>query len=292
MSNRVVISAALTGVLATRDLCPAIPYTPQEIAEEAKRAADAGAAIVHIHARNPEGGPEWRVETFAEILTEVRARTDVIVNFSTGAIGIPVEERVAHIRELRPEIGALNMGSMNYAIYSEKKKVFYHDHVFANPFKDIQFFLEAMNAAGVRPELECFDTGHIANTAPLIDMGVLKPPYQFSLIMGVLGGIPGTTRHLSNQVETLPDSSHWQVIGIGLNQWPLVAAAIAMGGNVRVGLEDNFYVEEGRMAKSNGELVEKAARVAHDLGREVASIEEARTILSLSPSAGGVGRGA
>ena len=292
MSNPVVISAALTGVLATRDLCPAIPYTPQEIGEEAKRAADAGAAIVHIHARNPEGGPEWRVETFAEILTEVRARTDVIVNFSTGAIGIPVEERVAHIRELRPELGALNMGSMNYAIYSEKKKVFYHDHVFANPFKDIQFFLEAMKAAGVRPELECFDTGHIANTAPLIDMGVLKPPYQFSLIMGVLGGIPGTTRHLSNQVETLPDGSHWQVIGIGLNQWPLVAAAIAMGGNVRVGLEDNFYVEEGRMAKSNGELVEKAARVAHDLGRDVASIEEARTILSLSPSARGVGRGA
>jgi len=292
MSNPVVISAALTGVLATRDLCPAIPYTPQEIGEEAKRAADAGAAIVHIHARNPEGGPEWRVETFAEILTEVRARTDVIVNFSTGAIGIPVEERVAHIRELRPELGALNMGSMNYAIYSEKKKVFYHDHVFANPFKDIQFFLEAMNAAGVRPELECFDTGHIANTAPLIDMGVLKPPYQFSLIRGVLGGIPGTTRHLSNQVETLPDGSHWQVIGIGLNQWPLVAAAIGLGGNVRVGLEDNFYVEEGRMAKSNGELVEKAARVAHDLGRDVASIEEARTILSLSPSARGVGRGA
>ncbi len=292
MSNPVVISAALTGVLATRDLCPAIPYTPQEIGEEAKRAADAGAAIVHIHARNPEGGPEWRVETFAEILTEVRARTDVIVNFSTGAIGIPVEERVAHIRELRPEIGALNMGSMNYAIYSEKKKVFYHDHVFANPFKDIHFFLEAMNAAGVRPELECFDTGHIANTAPLIDMGVLKPPYQFSLIMGVLGGIPGTTRHLTNQVETLPDASHWQVIGIGLNQWRLVAAAIAMGGNVRVGLEDNFYVEEGRMAKSNGELVEKAARVAHDLGRAVASIEEARTMLSLSPSGRGAGRGA
>src|SRR5436190_1003849 len=284
MSDPVIVSAALTGVLATRDLCPAIPYTPQEIGEEAKRAAAAGAAIVHIHARNPEGGPEWRVETFAEILTEVRARTDVIVNFSTGAIGIPVEERVAHIRELRPELGALNMGSMNYAIYSEKKKVFYHDHVFANPFKDIQFFLEAMNAAGVRPELECFDTGHIANTAPLIDMGVLKPPYQFSLIMGVLGGIPGTTRHLSNQVETLPPESHWQVIGIGLNQWALVAAAITMGGNVRVGLEDNFYVEEGRMATSNGELVEKAARLAHDLGRAVASIGEARTILCLKKS--------
>jgi len=282
MSEAVVITAALTGVLATREQCPAIPYTPNEIAEEAKRAAEAGASIVHIHARNPEGGPEWRVETFAEILSEVRARTDVIVNFSTGAIGIPPEQRIAHIRDLRPEIGALNMGSMNYAIYSAKKKAFYHDHVFANPFKDIQFFLEAMNSAGVRPELECFDTGHIANTAPLIDMGVLKPPYQFSLIMGVLGGIPGTTRHLTNQVDTLPPESHWQVIGIGLNQWALVAAAIAMGGNARVGLEDNFYVEEGKMAKSNGELVQKAARLVHDLGRDVATVDEARKILCLS----------
>src|SRR5436189_1718860 len=183
MSSPVVISAALTGVLATRELCPAIPYTPHEIGEEARRAADAGASIVHIHARNPEGGPEWRVETFAEILSEVRERSDVMVNFSTGAIGIPVEQRIAHIRRLRPEIGALNMGSMNYAIYSARKKAFYQDHVFANPFKDILFFLEAMNTAGVRPELECFDTGHIANTAPLIDMGALKPPYQFSLIM-------------------------------------------------------------------------------------------------------------
>jgi uncharacterized protein (DUF849 family) len=281
MNAPVVITAALTGVLATREQCPAIPYTPKEIGEEAKRAADNGAAIVHIHARTATGAADWSVETFGDILSEVRARTDVIVNFSTGAIGVPVEERVAHIRELRPEIGALNMGSMNYAIYSEKKKAFYHDHVFANPFKDIQFFLEAMNGAGVRPELECFDTGHIANTAPLIDMGVLKPPYQFSLIMGVLGGIPGTTRHLINQVDTLPEGSHWQVIGIGLGQWELVAPAITLGGNVRVGLEDNFYLEAGRMAKSNGELVDKAARLARDLGRSVATIEEARKILCL-----------
>jgi uncharacterized protein (DUF849 family) len=281
MNAPVVITAALTGVLATREQCPAIPYTPKEIGEEAKRAADAGAAIVHIHARTATGAADWSVETFGDILSEVRARTDVIVNFSTGAIGVPVEERVAHIRELRPEIGALNMGSMNYAIYSQKKKAFHHDHVFANSFKDIQFFLEAMNGAGVRPELECFDTGHIANTAPLIDMGVLKPPYQFSLIMGVLGGIPGTTRHLINQVDTLPEGSHWQVIGIGLGQWELVAPAITLGGNVRVGLEDNFYLEAGRMAKSNGELVDKAARLARDLGRSVATIEEARKILCL-----------
>jgi uncharacterized protein (DUF849 family) len=295
--SKVVISAALTGVLSTRNQCPAIPYTPKEIGEEAKRAADAGAAIVHIHARTPEGGPDWKGETFAEIFNEVRARTDVIVNFSTGAIGIPPEDRVAHIRDLRPEMAALNMGSMNYAIYSEKKKTFYHDHVFANSFKDIQFFLETMKNAGVRPEMECFDAGHVGNTRPLIDMGVLAPPFQFSLIMGVLGGIPGTTRHLVDQVDSLPPGSHWQVIGIGLNQWPLVAAAITMGGNVRVGLEDNFYVEDGKMAKSNGDLVEKAGRLVRDLGREVASVAEARRQLglerlSLSPSGRGSGRGA
>ena len=281
LSSKTVISAALTGVLATREQCPAIPYTPKEIGEEALRAAEAGAAIVHIHARKPDGGPDWSVETFAEIFSEVRARTDAIINFSTGAVGIPPEERIAHIRDLKPEMAALNMGSMNYAIYSEKRKVFYHDHVFANPFHDIQFFLETMNAAGVRPEMECFDAGHIGNARPLIDMGVLEPPLQFSLIMGVLGGIPGTTRHLVDQVDSLPAGSHWQVIGIGLNQWPLVAAAITMGGNVRVGLEDNFYVEEGKMARGNGELVEKAARLCGDLGHEVASIAEARSQLGL-----------
>ena len=280
-ASPVILTAALTGVIATRQQCPAIPYTPQEIGEEARRAAEAGAAIVHIHARTPEGGPDWSVETFAEIFSEVRARTDVIVNFSTGAVGVAPEERIAHIRQLRPELAALNMGSMNYAIYSEKKKVFYHDHVFANPFKDIQFFLESMNAAGVRPEMECFDAGHIANSHPLIDMGVLKPPFQFSLIMGVLGGIPGTTRQLVNQVDSLPQGSHWQVIGIGLNQWALAAAAITLGGNVRVGLEDNFYTEEGRMAKSNGDLVEKASRLAREIGREVAAVAEARRILGL-----------
>ena len=279
--SKTIISAALTGVLATREQCPAIPYTPKEIGEEAKRTADAGAAIVHIHARTPDGSPDWSVDTFAEIFAEVRARTDVIINFSTGAVGIPPEDRIAHIRDLRPEMAALNMGSMNYAIYSEKRKVFYHDHVFANPFHDIQFFLETMNGAGVRPEMECFDAGHIGNTRPLIDMGVLEPPFQFSLILGVLGGIPGTTRHLVDQVDGLPAGSHWQVIGIGLNQWPLAAAAITMGGNVRVGLEDNFYIEGGRMATSNGELVEKAARVCRDLGRDVATAPEARTQLGL-----------
>ena len=292
---KTIISCALTGALTTRAQCPAIPYTPKEIGEEAKRAADAGASIVHIHARTDEGAPTWSIDTFRAIFAEVRAHSDVMINFSTGSIGIPPEERIAHIRELRPEIAALNMGSMNYAIYSEKKKVFYHDHVFANPFRDIQFFLESMNASGVRPEMECFDAGHIGNIRPLVDMGVLKPPYEFSLIMGVLGGIPGTTRHLVDQVDSLPRGAHWQVIGIGLNQWPLVAAAITMDGNVRVGLEDNFYLEEGKMAKSNGDLVEKAARLCRDLGHEVASFAEARAQLGLDaeprPAPAGAGKG-
>ena len=277
----VVVTAALTGVLARREHCPAIPYTPAEIGEEARRAADAGAAIVHIHARTDEGGPDWSVARFREIFTEVRTRTDVIVNFSTGAVGIAPEERIAHIRELRPEMAALNMGSMNYAIYSNRRKEFYHDHVFANPFRDIRFFLETMNEAGVRPEMECFDSGHIANTAPLIDLGVLRRPYQFSLIMGVLGGIPGTTRDLVHQVASLPEGSHWQVIGIGLEQWPLVAGALTLGGNVRVGLEDNFYVEEGRMARSNADLVQKAIEMARQVGRGVASVADARRLLEL-----------
>jgi uncharacterized protein (DUF849 family) len=283
MSDRVVITAALTGVLARRDLCPAIPYTPAEIAEEAQRAAEAGAAIVHIHARTPDGGPDWSAGTFLEIFKEVRRRTDVIVNFSTGAVGIPPEERIAHIRDLRPEMAALNMGSMNYAIYSARRKEFQVDHVFANPFHDIRFFLETMNAAGVRPEMECFDAGHIGNTAPLIDLGVLRPPYQFSLVMGVLGGIPGTTRNLVHQVGSLPSGSHWQVIGISLNQWPLLAAAIGLGGNIRVGLEDNFYLEEGKMARSNGDLVEKAVTMSREQGREPAGIAEARDLLGLDP---------
>jgi uncharacterized protein (DUF849 family) len=178
-------------------------------------------------------------------------------------------------------MAALNMSSMNYAIYSSKNKTFYHDYVFRNPFADIQFYLEAMNAAGTRPEMECFDTGHIRNAQPLIDMGILRPPYQFSLIMGVLGGIPASTKNLVHQVDSLPSDSHWQVIGISHQQWALVAAAITMGGNVRVGLEDNLYLSPGELAQSNGQLVAKAADLVRMLGGEVASIAEAREMLKL-----------
>lgn len=280
--NKTIITAALTGVLTTRQQSPAIPYTPDEIAAEARRSVEAGAAIVHIHARQDDGRPAYDVATYARIDAAVRRECpDVIINYSTGAVGVGREERVAHITALRPDMAALNMGSMNYAIYSARQKAFYHDHVFANPFGDILFFLEAMNAAGTRPEMECFDTGHIHNATPLIDMGVLQPPYQFSLIMGVLGGIPNTTKHLVQQVDNLPPGAHWQVIGIGPRQWPLVAAAVSMGGNVRVGLEDNLYVAPGQLARSNGELVAKAAELVRLVGGEVATVSEAREMLQL-----------
>ncbi len=279
---KTIITAALTGVLTTRQQSPAIPYTPDEIAAEARRSVDAGAAIVHIHAREDDGRPAYDTGTYARIDAAVRAQCPgVIINYSTGAVGVPRDQRVAHIAALRPDLAALNMGSMNYAIYSSKHKTFHHDHVFANPFADILYFLEAMNAAGTRPELECFDTGHIHNTTPLIDMGVLRPPRQFSLIMGVLGGIPGTTKHLVQQVDALPPGAHWQVIGIGGRQWPLVAAALSLGGNIRVGLEDNLYLAPGRLARSNGELVAKAAELVRLVGGEPATVAEARQILAL-----------
>ncbi len=276
-NNKTIITAALTGVLATREQCPAIPYTADEIAEEGRRAVEAGASILHIHARQPNGLPAFDVESYRQIDEAVKAKCPgVIINYSTGAVGVPKEERVHHIPALEPDMAALNMGSMNYAIYSSKHKQFYHDHVFANPFKDIMFFLDKMNQANCRPEMECFDTGHIHNATPLIDMGILKPPYQFSLIMGVLGGIPATTENLLHQVRQLPRGSHWQVIGIGRKQWRMVAAAISMGGNVRVGLEDNLYLPDGSMSTSNGASVAKAAELVHLMGGQVASIEEAR----------------
>ncbi|MFN8498957.1 MAG: 3-keto-5-aminohexanoate cleavage protein [Anaerolineae bacterium] len=279
---KTIITAALTGVLTTRKQSPAIPYTAEEVAAEARRSVEAGASIVHIHARAPDGGPAWDVASFRRIDDAVRAACDdVIINYSTGAVGLPREERIAHIAALAPDMAALNMGSMNYAIYSPKTRSFHHDLVFANPFGDIAFFLTRMNDAGTRPEMECFDSGHIRNAEPLIDMGLLQPPYQFSLIMGVLGGIPGTTRDLVHQVASLPPDSFWQVIGIGLKQWPLVAAALSMGGNIRVGLEDNLYLSAGELARSNGDLVAKAAALVRALGGDVASVAEAREILSL-----------
>lgn len=279
---KVVITAALTGVLATREQCPAIPYTADEIAQEARRSVDAGASIVHIHARQADGKPAVDVESYRRIDEAVKALCpEAIINYSTGAVGIDRDTRIAHIRALSPAMAALNMGSMNYALYSREKKRFYHDHIFENLFQDIAFYLEAMNAAGTRAEMECFDLGHIHNAEPLRDLGLLPEPACYSLVLGVLGGIPASPRNLLHMVESLPRGAHWQAIGIGRAQWPLLAAAISMEGHVRVGLEDNFYLRAGVMATSNGELVAKAARLVEDLGGQVATPAEARQALGL-----------
>jgi len=281
-TDKVIVTCALTGVLANRDQCPWVPYTPVEIAEEARRAYEAGAAVVHIHARTDEGGATYEPSVYAAIRREIEQRCPVILNFSTGGAG-PMEGRVAHIAQVRPAIGALNMGSMNYAKYSPKRKDFVFDFVFENPFRDISYLLTVMKEAGVKPELECFDVGHTNSIWPLLDKGLLKEPLQFSFIMGVLGGIRATTENLALQARETPKGSTWEVIGISHEQWRMLAAALSLGGNVRVGLEDNFYLDSAgqQMARSNGELVAKAVRMARDMGREPASVAQAREILSL-----------
>jgi len=277
-----IITCALSGVAANRDQCPAIPYTPEEYAAEAKRAREAGAAVVHIHARYPDGTPSYRVEEYRAITRAILEESpDIIINYSTGAVGIPMTERVHHITALKPELGALNMGSMNYAKYSSKRKTLVFDFVFSNPFSDITFLLEQMNSVAVKPECECFDTGHIGNVFPLIDMRLIQTPIQFSLILGVLGGAPPDARTLAHLASLLPNPHTWEVIGISRRQWELVAAATSLGGNVRVGLEDNFYVPSGEMAKSNGDLVDAAAQLVELSGRSVAEPAEARRLLGL-----------
>ena len=276
-----VVTCALTGVLASRKQCEGIPYTPVEIAEEAKRAYDAGAAVVHIHARNDDGSPTFAPDVFARIKTEIQARCPIILNFSTGVLGDDVSEPVASIRGSRPEIAALNMGTMNYSKYSEKQKRFVFDMVFPNRYEKIMTLLAAMNEAGVKPELECFDTGHTNGAWPLIDMGMLKPPLQFSFIVNVLGGIPPLVESLQLQTKIMPPGSEWEVIGISHCGWRMLATALVLGGNVRCGLEDNLYLPTGAMARSNGDLVETAVRMVRDVGRRPATVDEARAILSL-----------
>jgi len=275
--DKVILSCALTGAVTTKKHCPAIPYTPVEIAEEARRAYEAGASIVHIHARNDDGSPTWSRDTFAAIMRETKARCPVLINWSTGGAG-PMTSRIDHL-SLRPAIAALNMGSMNYAKWSAEKKQFAFNFVFANSFDDILAFARAMKEHNAKPEMECFDTGHTSSHRVLVDLGLLEPPYHFSFIMGVLGGIPATARHLAFQAEQVPASARWKVIGISREQWPLAMAALALGGDVRVGLEDNFYLPGGEMAKSNGELVAAAATLVKLSGRSVATVEDTRRLL-------------
>jgi 3-keto-5-aminohexanoate cleavage enzyme len=204
-----------------------------------------------------------------------------IINYSTGTIGVPVAKRIEYLRACRPEVAALNMGSMNYAKYSKSKKQFVFNMVFENPFTEIIELLEAMNELGIKPEHECFDVGHVGSLAPLIDMGVLKTPLHVDCVMGVVGGIPPTARNLAAMVDNIPEGSHWGVIGISRDQWMLVSAALTLGGSIRVGLEDNLYLPNGNMAKSNGELIAKARQMTEDVGRRPATVQEARAMLAI-----------
>jgi 3-keto-5-aminohexanoate cleavage enzyme len=323
VEDPVVITCAISGVLANREQCPAIPYTPAEYAAEARRIVDEGGTMIHIHARKPDGSPSFEVEDYKAIGDAIRAEVGdgAIINFSTGAVGVSVEKRVAYLRECRPEVAALNMGSMNYAKYSRSRKDFVFKMVFANPFEEIVELLRAMNELSIKPEHECFDLGHVGSLEPLIDMGVLTPPLHVDCIMGVTGGIPPGARNLAAMVANIPGvgdrvapgagvqvaepaarartharggvdgadvdgappaRSHWAVIGISRKQWELVAAALTLGGSIRVGLEDNLYLPDGEMARSNGELVAKARQMTEDVGRRPATVQEARRLLNIT----------
>jgi uncharacterized protein (DUF849 family) len=280
----VIITNSISGTVANRDQCPAIPYTPEEYAAEARRVVDEGGSMIHIHARTPDGAPSYEVEDFRAITEAILAEVDnVVINYSTGAIGVPIEKRIEYLRELRPDVAALNMGSMNYAKYSRRRKDFVFKTVFENSFDTIIEFVEAMRELGIRPEHECFDSGHVANLDPLIDMGLLGEPLQISCVMGVTGGIRPTARNLAHMSEQIPGGpegpNNWGVIGISRDQWRLVSAAAALGGNVRVGLEDNFYLPDGEMARSNGDLIARARQIVEDVGRRPATVAEARELL-------------
>jgi 3-keto-5-aminohexanoate cleavage enzyme len=282
--NPCVITCAISGAIANREQCPAIPYTPEEYAAEARRIVDEGGVHIHIHARTPDGTPSYEVEDFVAIRDAIVGEVGdaAIINFSTGTIGVPVGTRIAYLEAGRPEVAALNMGSMNYAKYSRKRKDFVFKFVFANPFEEIIELLEAMRRLGIKPEHECFDLGHVGSLGPLVDMGLLEAPLHTDFVMGVVGGVPATALNLAAMARNLPPGRHhWGVIGIGREQWMLVAAALTLGGSIRVGLEDNFYLPNGEMARSNGELIAKARQMCEDAGRRPATVAEARELLGI-----------
>jgi 3-keto-5-aminohexanoate cleavage enzyme len=288
LSDPAVITCSISGAIANRDQCPAIPYTPKEYAAEARRIVDEGGVHIHIHARSPDGQPSYEIEDFVAIKDAIRGEVGeaAIINFSTGTVGVPVAKRIAYLEAGRPEVAALNMGSMNYAKYSRRRKDFVFKFVFANPFDEIIELLEAMRRLGVKPEHECFDLGHVASLDPLVDMGLLDAPLHADFVMGVVGGVPATALNLAAMANNMPAGNHhWGVIGIGREQWTMVAAALTLGGSIRVGLEDNFYLPNGEMARSNGELIAKAGQMAQDAGRRPATVDEARALLGIPAGA-------
>ncbi|HEY5428165.1 MAG TPA: 3-keto-5-aminohexanoate cleavage protein [Solirubrobacteraceae bacterium] len=282
-----IITCSISGAIANRDQCPAIPYTPAEYAAEARRIVDEGGVHIHIHARTPDGAPSYEVEDFRAIRDAIRQEIGdaAIINFSTGTVGVSVEKRIAYLEACRPAVAALNMGSLNYAKYSRSRKDFVFQFVFTNPFDEIIELLEAMRRLYIKPEHECFDVGHVGSLTPLVDMGLLEAPLHADFVMGVVGGVPASARNLAAMADNMPAGAHhWGVIGIGRVQWTMVAAALTLGGSIRVGLEDNFYLPDGQMARSNGELIAKARQLTEDCGRRPATVDEARALIGIPPT--------
>jgi 3-keto-5-aminohexanoate cleavage enzyme len=268
--SKLVITAALVGAELTRKQHPNLPLTPEEIAQSAEEAFKAGASVIHLHARDESGQATQDRDTYARIIELVKNRCDAVIQVSTGgAVGMTPEERLQPVT-LSPEMATLTCGSVNFG-----------DAVFANPFPLIRKFARAMREYGVRPEVEAFDTGAIATAERLIGLGLLEPPVHFDFVMGVPGGVPATVRHLVCLVDSLPAGSTWTVAGIGRAQLPIVTAAMAMDGHVRVGFEDNVYYNRGVRADSNAQLVARVVRIATELGREIATPADARAMLRL-----------
>ena len=300
-SGKVIISCAITGAVHTPTMSDALPYKPADIAAQAIAAAEAGATILHLHARDPDTGhPTADPAIYRQFLPVIKQATDAVINITTGGgMTMTVAERLAGPVDLRPEMCSLNMGSMNFALFpaAERFKTWKFDweeaylrrtddHIFRNTFRDIAHIIEALGVEhGVRFEHECYDVGHLYNLAHFVDRGVIKPPFFVQLIFGILGGIGADMRNLMFMKETADklfgDSYYWSVLAAGRHQIPFATQAAMMGGNVRVGLEDSLYITRGKLAASNAEQVAKICRLVEELGLAIATPAEARQMLGL-----------
>jgi 3-keto-5-aminohexanoate cleavage enzyme len=269
--SKLIITVAPTGNVPTKDRTPHLPVTPQEISDVAVRCREAGASLIHIHARDERGRPTLDPAVFARIHESITVRTDLIVQISTGGrAGMDTEQRAAAVRLIRPEMASLTTGSMNFP-----------DRVYANPFEVIELLADAMVEAGTKPEMEVFEPGMIANALLLVQKNLATPPLHFDFVLGIRGSLPATPKNLLFLSESIPPGSTWTVAGAGRWQLPMAALAILMGGHVRVGLEDNLYYRKGELA-TNEQLVARVARLAAELGRPLATPDEAREILGLA----------
>jgi len=274
LSKPLIISAALVGSWPTKAQNPAVPVTEEEIAASAIECAKAGATIVHIHVRDDNGVVTGDLERYAKVQRLIReSGSDVLINLSTsGGVGRATDDQRAGVAALRPDIASFDAGSLNFG-----------KTVFLNPPAFLDRLASEMAKHGVKPEIECFDPGHVANALRLIDDGKLSPPFWFQFVLGVLGGSPGTPKQLLHMLEMIPEGAPWSVCGIGRAQLPLGTMAIAMGGHVRTGFEDNLYYHKGELAVSNAQLVSRLVRIASELGRPVATPEQARALLGIQP---------